>query len=226
LVEVEPETVTTENVAQYVYYVANEDKTALLISLLKEDDVKRSIVFVNTKIEAERLVASLTGNQIRTGLLSGDVPQKKRQRLVIDFEKGEFEVLVATDIAARGIHVSDVTHVFNYDLPNEAEDYVHRIGRTGRAGNKGIAVSLACENYAFHLPEIEERIQKKIEKKVYDPFELPELQPPAKLKMERVKPFNKGGSNSKRPGNQQNNRNRSGRSRRPNQGAKTSGSNS
>lgn len=208
MVEIEPEIVTTENIDQKAYYVANEDKIPLLVKLLKEEGVERSIVFVNTKHEAEKVAAFLIGNDIPTGILSGDVPQKKRQRLVIEFQQGDFPVLVATDVAARGIHVPDISHVFNYDLPNEADDYVHRVGRTGRAGKMGVAISLACENTAFYLPDIEELIQKKLEKCHYDPFELPKLKPRAKLKMERVKPFNKDNQKKRdgKPGNRPRNR--------------------
>ena len=209
LVEIEPEVVTTENVVQKAYYVANEDKIPLLVKLLKEEAVERSIVFVNTKHEAEKVASFLVGNDIQAGILSGDVPQKKRQRLVTDFQKGEFPVLVATDVAARGIHVPDVSHVFNYDLPNEADDYVHRIGRTGRAGKTGIAISLACENTAFYLPDIEELIQKKLEKCHYDPMDLPKLKPRARLNMERVKPFAKNAKgDGKRPQNARRNQSR------------------
>ena len=98
----------------------------------------------------------------RVGLLTGDVPQKKRQKILEQFTRGDLDFLVATDVAARGLHISDVTHVFNFDLPDDAQDYVHRIGRTGRAGAKGNSISFACEQFALNLPAIEEYIGHQI----------------------------------------------------------------
>lgn len=161
-VEVEPEHKTVDNVRQGVFYPANEEKMPLLIGLMRQMDPHRSIVFVNTKREAERVTDYLGANGTRAALISGDVPQVKRERLLQRFQAGEMPVLVATDVAARGLHVPDVSHVFNYDLPQQAEDYVHRIGRTGRAGASGEAFSFACEKFAFHLPDIEEYIGFKI----------------------------------------------------------------
>ncbi|MDH5300559.1 MAG: DEAD/DEAH box helicase [Gammaproteobacteria bacterium] len=162
LVKAVSDEVTADKVEQCVYYVANDEKIPLLIGLLRQPDMERTIVFVNTKAAAEKLDDYLNLNGIVANTLSGDVPQKKRQRLVLDFQKGTFPVLVATDVAARGLHIPDVSHVVNYDLPQDAEDYVHRIGRTGRIGAEGKAISLACETYTFHLPEIEQYIGKKI----------------------------------------------------------------
>jgi len=162
LVKAVSDEVTADKVEQCVYYVANDEKIPLLIGLLRQPAMERTIVFVNTKAAAEKINDYLNMNGIEANTLSGDVPQKKRQRLVLDFQKGTFPVLVATDVAARGLHIPDVSHVVNYDLPQDAEDYVHRIGRTGRIGAEGKAISLACETYTFHLPEIEEYIGKKI----------------------------------------------------------------
>ena len=161
-VEVVPERVTADKVNQTVYYPAMDEKIPLLLGLLKHEQPQRAIVFVNTKRAGERVWGYLEGNGIKCGILSGDVPQKKRQRLLQEFEQGAFPVLVATDVAARGLHIPDVSHVFNYDLPQDAEDYVHRIGRTARAGASGKALSFACEEYAFSLAEIEEYIGQKI----------------------------------------------------------------
>ncbi len=161
-VEVVAEQVTADRVNQRVYYPSMEEKIPLLLGLLRHEQPQRAIVFVNTKRAGERVWGYLEGNGIRCGILSGDVPQKKRQRLLQEFEEGAFPVLVATDVAARGLHIPDVTHVFNYDLPQDAEDYVHRIGRTARAGASGKALSFACEEYAFSLAEIEEFIGQKI----------------------------------------------------------------
>ncbi len=162
LLQVAPDRKTVEQVRQQVYYTANEDKVPLLIGLLRQMDAKRSIVFVNTKAEAEKLRLHLVANEVKAGVLSGDVPQTKRLRLLSQFQHGELPVLVATDVAARGLHIPEVSHVFNFDLPQDAEDYVHRIGRTARAGAAGEAVSFACERYAFFLPEIETFLNSKI----------------------------------------------------------------
>ncbi|MCH9674267.1 MAG: DEAD/DEAH box helicase [Gammaproteobacteria bacterium] len=155
LVNMSPDQVTVEAVTQTLYHTANDEKISLLLGLFGTLKPDRSIVFVNTKRAAERVAGFFKGNGIESALLSGDVPQKKRLRLLEAFQKGELSVLVATDVAARGLHIDDVTHVFNYDLPQDAEDYVHRIGRTARAGASGVAVSFACEQYVFSLPEIE-----------------------------------------------------------------------
>lgn len=161
-IEVVPEQVTADKVEQSIYYPANNEKIPLLLGLFKKLNPSRSIVFVNTKREADRVWGYLEGNGYKTAILSGDVPQRKRQQLLSLFEQGEYPVLVATDVAARGLHIPDVSHVFNYDLPQEAQDYVHRIGRTARAGATGTAISFACENYAFSLGDIEEFIHTRI----------------------------------------------------------------
>ncbi|MCW8840102.1 MAG: ATP-dependent RNA helicase RhlB [Gammaproteobacteria bacterium] len=182
-VEVVAEQVTADRVNQRVYYPAMEEKIPLLLGLLKREPPQRAIIFVNTKRAGERVWGYLEGNGIKCGILSGDVPQKKRQSLLSQFETGEFPVLVATDVAARGLHIPDVSHVFNYDLPQDAEDYVHRIGRTARAGASGQAISFACEESAFSLAEIEEYIGQKIPMEAINGELLVEPQPP--LKMER-----------------------------------------
>ena len=123
---------------------------------------KKSMVFVNTRRQAERVWLCLKGNGIKAGLLTGDVQQKKRMRLLDELKQGTIEVLIATDVAARGLHINGVTHVFNYDLPDDAEDYVHRIGRTARAGEEGDAISFAGEDNAFNLPAIETYIESSI----------------------------------------------------------------
>ena len=154
-VRIEPEKVTAERVRQVLYHTANEDKIPLLIGLMRQIGANRSIVFVNTKHDAEKVWGYLEGNDFKSAILSGDVPQRKRQSLLMQFQKGELPVLVATDVAARGLHIPEVSHVFNYDLPHDAEDYVHRIGRTARLGADGDAISFACEKYVYSLPEIE-----------------------------------------------------------------------
>ncbi len=158
----ETDNVTADRVRQIVYFPAKEEKQPLLISLLSRVDAHRSIVFVNTKIAAEKVTRSLERQGFTVATLSGDVPQAKRERLLGKFQKGEIEILVATDVAARGLHIPDVSHVFNYDLPHDAEDYVHRIGRTARLGAEGDAISFACDLYAMGLPDIESYIEQKI----------------------------------------------------------------
>jgi ATP-dependent RNA helicase RhlB len=159
---VEADNVTADRVRQVVYFPAKEEKQPLLISLLSRIDAHRSIVFVNTKMAAEKVTRTLERQGFTVATLSGDVPQAKRERLLGKFQRGEIEVLVATDVAARGLHIPDVSHVFNYDLPHDAEDYVHRIGRTARLGAEGDAISFACDLYAMGLPDIERYIEQKI----------------------------------------------------------------
>ncbi len=195
-VEVEAEQVTADRVNQSVYYPAMDEKIPLLLGLLKQEQPQRAIVFVNTKRAGERVWGYLEGNGIKCGVLSGDVPQKKRQRLLLEFESGEYPVLVATDVAARGLHIPDVSHVFNYDLPQDAEDYVHRIGRTARAGASGKAISFACEEYAFSLAEVEEYIEQKIPMESISSELLIEPQPPVRMERKpRPHGNNRGGGN-------------------------------
>jgi ATP-dependent RNA helicase RhlB len=162
IIRIVSDNVTADKITETAYYVANEEKFALLLGLLRKYESKRAIVFVNTKRVAERITEQLTHNAIHCEMLSGDVPQKKRQSLIKSFAEGGFPVLVATDVAARGLHIPDVTHVFNFDLPQEPEEYVHRVGRTARIGAGGAAISFACEEYAYHLPDIELYIERKI----------------------------------------------------------------
>ncbi len=161
-ITVETENVTADRVRQVVYFPATEEKMPLLLNLLGKLDEHRSIVFINTKAMAERVTRALERNGHRVATLSGDVPQAKRERLLARFQKGDIEMLVATDVAARGLHIPAVTHVFNFDLPQDAEDYVHRIGRTARLGAEGDAISFACDLYAMGLPDIETFIDQKI----------------------------------------------------------------
>mgnify|MGYP003631544965 FL=1 len=159
---VETETITAAQVRQSVYFPATEEKQPLLLGLLEKMDANRSMVFVNTKIGCERVARTLERAGYRVGVLSGDVPQKKREKLLARFVEGDLSMLVATDVAARGLHIPKVSHVFNYDLPFDAEDYVHRIGRTARLGEPGDAISFACDEYAMSLPDIEAFIEQKI----------------------------------------------------------------
>ena len=182
LIKINPEKVTADRVSQILYHVANDEKISLLIGLLKCTNTTRTIVFVNTKRVAEKVWSYLEGNQIHAAVLSGDVPQKKRQRLFSEFSTGGLKVLVATDLAARGLHIPDVSHVFNYDLPQNAEDYVHRIGRTARAGASGDAVSFACEDYVYSLVDIESYIGYQIPTATITETMLKKISPPIKRK--------------------------------------------
>ncbi|SDR19838.1 ATP-dependent RNA helicase RhlB [Pseudoxanthomonas sp. CF385] len=159
---VETEFITAAKVRQKLYYPADDEKIPLLIGLLSRSEGARTMVFVNTKAFVERVARALERAGYRVGVLSGDVPQKKRESLLKRFQAGQLELLVATDVAARGLHIDGVSHVFNYDLPFDAEDYVHRIGRTARLGAEGDAISFACERYAMSLPDIEAYIEQKI----------------------------------------------------------------
>jgi ATP-dependent RNA helicase RhlB len=162
LVRIEPDKRTVDAVRQIIYYPAMEEKVPLLIGLLHQSEAHRTLVFVNTKRSAERLESVLRANGFHAQALSGDVPQAKRLRFLRNFHDGELAVLIATDVASRGLHIPDVSHVFNFDLPQDPPDYVHRIGRTARAGAEGDAISFACEEYAVALPEIEEYLGHKI----------------------------------------------------------------
>ena len=159
---VESDNVTADKVRQLVYFPAKEEKMPLLLNLLERTKAERSIIFVNTKAAAERITERVKRHGIRVGAISGDVPQLKRQKLLQRFQDGQLDILVATDVAARGLHIPAVSHVFNYDLPQDAEDYVHRIGRTARLGAEGDAISFACDLYAMSLPDIETYIGQSI----------------------------------------------------------------
>ena len=155
-VEVEPENIVSGLINQTFYSVTSDKKLNLLLWFLENDKVERMLIFVNRKTTAQYLTSKLQRKRITCGLLSGDVPQQKRLRILEDFRTAKNKVVVATDVAARGIHVDDVSHVVNYDLPYEAQDYVHRIGRTGRAGKTGKSVSFLCEYGSFMIPDLEE----------------------------------------------------------------------
>ena len=161
-VEIEPDQITADQVEELVFYPSKEEKIPLLLGILSQHPVERALIFVNTKRVAERVEGYLKGNDYKVALLSGDVPQKKRLSLLEAFTTGKMNIMVATDVAARGLHIPAVSHVINFDLPQDVEDYVHRIGRTARAGASGDAISFACDEYVFSLPEIEEFIGHKI----------------------------------------------------------------
>ena len=157
--------------------------------------MERAIVFVNTRHMADRLGGALEGNGYPAGVLSGDVPQRRRLSLLERFHAGGVAILVATDVAARGLHIPGVTHVFNFDLPQDPEDYVHRIGRTARVGAKGEAVSLACDRFVYSLEDIEELLGARIPAERVDESMLVDPRPSAPLPKNRRRP----GQREKRP---------------------------
>ncbi len=154
-VAIEPGSVATDTVTQFFWLVSVAEKAKILLQLIETGNLKRVIVFVNRRDQARSLQSYLRSKGVPSEMLSGEVPQRKRISTLNGFKSGKISVLVATDVAGRGIHVDDVSHVVNFDLPEDAEDYVHRIGRTGRAGAEGIAISFVSEDDAFNLPAIE-----------------------------------------------------------------------
>jgi ATP-dependent RNA helicase RhlB len=154
-VEIEPEQVAVDSVEQLVYIVTGEEKHALLYNIITGKQLERVIVFCNRKDETRRLAELLSRYQINCAILSGDVRQHKRVRTLENFKAGKIRVLVATDVAGRGLHIEGMDHVINYTLPRDPEDYVHRIGRTGRAGAAGTSISFADEEDSFFIPAIE-----------------------------------------------------------------------
>ena len=161
-IEIEPEHVTTETVEQIVYITTADTKYRLLKNVIHTRDLHKVMVFANRRDLCRDLVDRLTKDGIDASLLSGEVPQRKRIQTLDRFKEGKTRILVATDVAGRGIHIDGVGHVINYTLPEDAEDYVHRIGRTGRAGAEGTSISFACEDDSFLLPEIEDFIGRKL----------------------------------------------------------------
>lgn len=162
-VEIEPENVAADTVQQKIYMVASADKFKVLKNIVTAEDVQSVIVFANRRDQTRRVFERLRKAGIKCGMLSGEITQQKRSSTLKQFKEGRIKVLVATDVAGRGIHVDDISHVVNYNLPEDPEDYVHRIGRTGRAGSTGTSISLACEDDAFMLPDIEKMLGQKLE---------------------------------------------------------------
>ncbi len=162
VISVTPEQLTVEAVEQSLVHVGKNEKLRLLLGLLEKEEWSRVLIFLNTKAGVEWLTEKLKGNGYPVEGITGDLPQKQRLRLMKDFKKGDIKILLATDVASRGIHVEDISHVFNYDLPQDSENYVHRIGRTARAGKTGRAISLACEEYVYHLEALENMLGYKI----------------------------------------------------------------
>jgi ATP-dependent RNA helicase RhlB len=199
LVKIQSDTPAVERIDQSVYHPANHEKISLLLGLMRKMKPERSIIFANTKHTTIRIWEYLQGNGFPAALISGDIPQNKRESLLKKFHDGEFAILVATDVASRGLHIPDVTHIFNFDLPELGEDYVHRIGRTARAGNSGHAISFACEDYAMNLMDIETYTRRTIPAIAISNDLLPKPSPPVRMKMSKTGYKNK--NNVKKSGN-------------------------
>ena len=167
-IKIEPEKVTVEEITQELYHVAGHEKFKLLLGILKKEKFENAIIFSNTKNKVAEIAKRLEVNGYKTNFLMGDLAQKKRLDVIKKMKAGELDILVATDVAARGLHVDDLSLVINFDLPEDFENYVHRIGRTARAGNSGKSISLACEKFVYHLPAIENYIGDKISVMIAD----------------------------------------------------------
>ncbi len=199
-VSVTPERMTAENVVQVLYHASRKEKFPLLLGLLRRDCMERTMIFINTKREGEYLHDRLNANGFPCRLISGDVEQKKRLRILEDFKEGKLPILIATDVASRGLHIDGVSHVVNYDLPQDCEDYVHRIGRTARAGAEGKAISLADEDGVLYLEAIEEYIKAKIPTEwAEDELFVNDFKRVARPKYKKDAPAGGRGSSSARP---------------------------
>jgi ATP-dependent RNA helicase RhlB len=196
-IEISPEQVTVKLITQELYHVGKGEKPGLLLGILRREPKSRVLVFVNMKSTAEKLDALFKANDIAAASITGDLPQLKRMKILSRFKEGKLPILVATDVASRGLHIEGVTHVINYDLPQDSEDYVHRIGRTARAGAAGKAISFACEDYVYALEDIEEYIKQKIPvKPVEDSFIVTNYKKPApQRRKDRTGPLRGRGQN-------------------------------
>ncbi len=170
-VEIEPDSVATDTVEQKVYILSSEQKFPLLVNLINHHQLEKVIVFTNRRDQTRKLTEKLQRIGIKADQISGEVPQNKRLRTLENFRSGKISVLVATDVAGRGIHIDGISHVINYNLPEAPDDYIHRIGRTGRAGASGVSISFACEDDSFLIPDLEALLGEKL-KKDYPPEEL------------------------------------------------------
>jgi ATP-dependent RNA helicase RhlB len=159
---VNPEELTPDHLEQVLYHVGSHEKFSLLLGLLEREGCGRTMLFVNTRDEATRLTERLTRHGYEARQLTGSVMQRRRLKVLEEFRDGTLPILVATDVASRGLHIEGVSHVINYDLPFDPEDYVHRVGRTARAGASGKAISLACENFVYSLPAIQQLLGAEI----------------------------------------------------------------
>jgi len=194
-VSISPEQITVSKVRQEIYHVGMSEKPGLLLGVLRREAAGRALIFVNKKITAERLERLLKANGVKAAAITGDIPQSKRIDILSRFKAGKLPVLVASDVASRGLHIEGVTHVINYDLPQDSEDYVHRIGRTARAGAEGKAISFSCEEYVYALEGIEKYIKEKIPVvPVDDRLVVKDYRQPARPPLKKNSP-----SSSKRP---------------------------
>ena len=202
-----PSAMTLASIDQRVYITTDDEKFTLLFNMITKLGLERVMVFANRRDETQLLKDRLAAREISCGLLSGDVSQDQRVRTLEAFRKGTIKILVATDVAARGLHIDNVSHVVNYSLPKDPQDYVHRIGRTGRAGANGISVSFATETEAYELPAIEEFIGRTLgavhpEEELLTP--LPELAEgvtePGKRPRRGTRPGGSGGASRGKPG--------------------------
>jgi len=206
-VDIQPESVATESVEQHIYLVSTEEKYTLLYNLIQQEHAESMIVFANRRDECRDLQDKLRRHGITAGLLSGEIAQNKRVSTLDAFKEGKIKVLVATDVAGRGIHISGISHVVNFTLPEEPEDYVHRIGRTGRAGKTGISISFACEDDAFRLEPLQALLGKEIkceqppEHLLLAPPELPPAPPRPRDERNRSRSSGSRSGNSRRPSN-------------------------
>jgi len=198
LVEIDPGQVEVSSIDQYVYALSEDDKPTALFNIITKENPARAIVFVNRRDETRRVYEMLYSHGYECGQLTGDVDQKKRIRTLDNFKSGKISILVATDVAGRGLHVENISHVINYNLPEDAEDYVHRIGRTGRAGSTGVSISLADEEGSFHIRSIEKYIGHKLGV-VQIPEELLAPVPPPVREVPARKPNPNASQNGKRP---------------------------
>ena len=224
LIKIEADSPAVERIEQVMYHPSNQEKIPLLLGLIKKLKPERSIIFVNTKHAAIKIWEYLMGNDLPAALISGDIHQNKREKLLKKFHDGEYAFLVATDVASRGLHIPDVTHVFNYDLPDLGEDYVHRIGRTARVGKKGRAISFACEDFAMNMMDIESYMEKSIPTEsissdlLFDPAPRKRMLKPED-RIRSGKPHRPGGQHQHRQGDKHRSSRRRGNSARKQQQA-------
>jgi len=215
---INPENITPEAITQELYHVGGREKLSLLLGLLEREGGERTMIFVNTRHEARRLVDALGRHGYHARGLTGNVDQRRRLRVLDQFKDGTLPILVATDVASRGLHIEGVTHVINYDLPQDPEDYVHRIGRTARAGAKGKAISLACENYVYSLDAIHKYVGYEIPTAFADPELFKEVRPaPRRSDRDRRR------DGRRRDGGRRGSRRSGGRSKTPRRGDRGSG---
>lgn len=196
-VSVDPEHGTVDTIRQIVYPIAAREKFTVLFNTIQAHPGKRFLIFRNRKRDCDDLCRQLAGHDIRVEQLSGDIDQKKRIRILEDFRAGIINIVVATDVAGRGIHVDDIAYVVNYDFPYEADDYIHRIGRTGRAGSTGTAISFACEDESFIIPDVEKLLGDDLHCQQPEEHLFAELPPPARVIPRKPRP---GGGDNRHPG--------------------------